>query len=274
MFKTNFIFVFCFIIQIILISSTTLDPKNHPQKWTPDTLNKKLKETYLHPNNPNYKQNLHFMLFDPEFYFESLNIQEAYNAMYTLYEKYKVSCHIFFISLMDEKYKTDEAFAHFVDRLSYLIYNNNDDYNKNLTLTAVFFIHDRKMRIRTTRALRQIITDDDALAILNRRKRDLKNERYADVVNGLMLDIFKTYTKNIEGPSNSTKLLLTILFIVGMGIFFYLANREQTSAQEDKVKSFLDKCKHRQNPKEIFTESCIICLDDFKSEEELKSTRI
>ena len=271
MFKTNFIFVFCFIIQIILISSTTLDPKNHPQKWTPDTLNKKLKETYLHPNNPNYKQNLHFMLFDPEFYFESLNIQEAYNAMYTLYEKYKVSCHIFFISLMDEKYKTDEAFAHFVDRLSYLIYNNNDDYNKNMTLTAVFFIHDRKMRIRTTRALRQIITDDDALAILNRRKRDLKNERYADVVNGLMLDIFKTYTKNIEGPSNSTILLLTILFIVGMGIFFYLANREQSSAQEDKVKSFLDKCKHRQNPKEIFTESCIICLDDFKSEEELKA---
>ena len=172
--KANLIFVFCFLFQIILISSTTIDPKNNPQKWTPDTLYARLKETYLHPNNPNYRQNLNFMLFDPEYYLESLDTQDALNAMYTLYEKYNVSCHVFFISIMDEKYKSDEAFAHFADRLSYLIYNNNDDYNVNMTLTAVFFIHDRKMRIRTTKALRQIITDDDALAILNRRKRDFR----------------------------------------------------------------------------------------------------
>ena len=269
--KTNLIFVFCFLFQIILISSSTIDPKNNPQKWTPDTLYARLNETYLHPNNPNYRQNLNFMLFDPEFYLESLNTQDSLNAMYTLYEKYNVSCHVFFISIMDEKYKSDEAFAHFVDRLSYLIYNNNDDYNVNLTLTAVFFIHDRKMRIRTTKALRQIITDDDALAILNRRKKDLKNERYADVANGLMLDIFKTYTRNLESPSKTTMLALTTLFIIGMTIFVYLANREQPSIQEDKVKEFLDKCKQKQNPKEIFTESCIICLEDFKSDEEIKA---
>ena len=271
MFKTNFVFSFFFIIQIILISSTTIDPKNNPQKWTPDTLYERLKETYLHPNNPNYKQNLQFMLFDPEYYLESLNIQEAYNAMYTLYQRYNVSCHVFFISIMDEKYKSDEAFAHFVDRLSYLIYNNNDDYNSNMTLTAVFFIHDRKMRIRTTKALRQIITDDDALAILNRRKKDLKNERYADVANGLMLDIYKTYSKNLENPNSNTILFLTILFIIGMAIFVYLANREESSVQEDKVKAFLDKCKQKPNPKEIISESCIICLEDFKSDEDIKA---
>ena len=170
---------------------------------------------------------------------------------------------------MDEKYKTDEAYAYFVDRLSYLIYNNNDNYNENATLTAVFFIKDRKMRIRTTKALRQIITDDDALSILNRRKRDLKNENYSEVANGLMMDIFKTYTRNIEGSNNSTILFLTILFIIGVSLLIYLANREQPSQQEDKVKLFLDKCKNRKNPKEIFTESCIICLEDFKSNDEL-----
>ena len=269
--KANLIFVFCFLFQIILISSTTIDPKNNPQKWTPDTLYARLKETYLHPNNPNYRQNLNFMLFDPEYYLESLDTQDALNAMYTLYEKYNVSCHVFFISIMDEKYKSDEAFAHFVDRLSYLIYNNNDDYNSNMTLTAVFFIHDRKMRIRTTKALRQIITDDDALSILNRRKKDLKNERYADVANGLMLDIYKTYTKNLENPNSNTILFLTILFIIGMAIFVYLANREESSVQEDKVKAFLDKCKQKPNPKEIISESCIICLEDFKSDEDIKA---
>ena len=191
--------------------------------------------------------------------------------MYTLYEKHKVSIHLFFISLMDEKYKTDEAFAAFVDRLSYLIYNNHDNYNENKTLTAVFFIKDRKMRIRTTKALREIISDDDALNILNKRKKDLKIFNYEEVVNGLMRDIFKTYNKNLENPNGSSILFISILFIIGMTVLIYLSNREQPSVQEDKVKVFLDKCKKRANPKEIFTESCIICLEDFKSKEELET---
>ena len=37
------------------------------------------------------------------------------------------------------------------------------------------------------------------------------------------------------------------------------------------MKEFLDKCKQKANPKEIFTESCIICLEDFKSDEEIKA---
>ena len=269
-FNTVFFILFNFMIQFSLINSSSIDPVNNPKSWTPDTLYNRLKETYLHPNNPQYKQNLQYMLFDPEFYLQGGDLQEAYNAMYTLYEKYNVSTHVFFISYMDEKYKTDEAFAAFADRLSYLIYNNHDNYNENLTLTAVFFIKDRKMRIRTTRNLRKIITDDDALNILNRRKKDLRNSNFEEVANGLMMDIFKTYTKNIENTDGNMILLLTILFIIGMSIFVYLANREQTSQQEDKVKVFLDKCKNRANPREIFTESCIICLEDFKSNEEIK----
>lgn len=269
MLKTRFIFLFYFLFQLSLINSASVDPVTNPKSWTPDTLYKKLKETYLHQNNPNYNTNLKYMLFDPEYYLQEANLQDAYNAMYTLYEKYNVSTHVFFISSMDEKYKTDEAYAAFADRLSYLIYNNNDKYNDNATLTAIFFIKDRKMRIRTTKALRQIITDDDALNILNKRKKDLKNSNFEEVANGLMMDIFKTYSRNVENPNSHTIILLTILFIIGMSLLFYLANREQPSAQEDRVKAFLDKCKNRSNPREIFTESCIICLEDFKSSEEI-----
>ena len=270
MFPKTFIFLYFLIFQIFLINSSSVDPVDNPQSWTPEALYNRLKETYLHPNNPNYKRNLNYMIFDPEFYLQSSNLQDANNAMYTLYEKYKVSTHIFFISYMYEKYKTDEAYAAFVDRLSYLIYNNNDDYNENNTLTAVFFIKDRKMRMRTTRNLRKTLTDDDCLNILNRRKKDLKNSNFEEVANGLLMDIFKTYTKNLEKPNDNMVLLLTILFIIGMAIFVYLANREQTSVQEDKVKIFLDKCKNRQNQREIFSESCAICLEDFKSNDEIK----
>ena len=47
---------FYFFLQLLLITSKTI-----PQAWTPDTLHNRLKETYLHQNNPNYKQNLHYM---------------------------------------------------------------------------------------------------------------------------------------------------------------------------------------------------------------------
>ena len=73
---------------------------------------------------------------------------------------------------MDDKFKIDEAYANFVNRLSYLMYKDNEMYNEDMTLTAVFFIKDRKMRIRTTKKLREIITDNDALNILNRRKKE------------------------------------------------------------------------------------------------------
>ena len=268
---SKYLLSFIFILQYCLIYSSSIDPVNNPQKWTPETLYKSLSDTHLHKNNPNYQRNLQYLFFDPEYYLQHADIQEAYNIMYTLYEKYQVSTHLFFISFMDEKYKTDEAFAAFVDRLSYLIYNNHDNYNENKTLTAVFFIKDRKMRIRTTKGLRNIITDDDALNILNKRKKDLKISNFEEVVNGLMKDIFKTYNKNSEKPNDTSILFISILFIIGMAVLVYLSNRETPSVQEDKVKVFLDKCKNRANPKEIFTESCIICLDDFKSNEELNA---
>jgi hypothetical protein len=191
--------------------------------------------------------------------------------MYTLYDKYNISTHVFFISGMQEKFKIDEAYANFVNKLSYIMYKDNELYNEEKTITAVFFIKDRKMRIRTTRELREILTDDDALDILNRRKKDLKGNNFQEVANGLIKDILSTYQRNMMYKSSNNEMLLyTILFIVGISIFIFLLSREQPSKNEDKVKVFLDKLKSRENPKEIFAESCIICLEDFLPNEKIK----
>ena len=131
------------------------------------------------------------------------------------------------------------------------------------------------MRIRTSKELREILTDYDSLNILNRRKNDLIKKNYQQVANGLMRDIFNTYKYKLENKdSDNNALLYTVLFIVVVIILAALLNqnkmKEQTSKQEDKVKDFLDKLKKRNNPKEIFTESCIICLGDFQSSEKIK----
>ena len=260
-FSTHFFIIFC----------SSIDPVKNPVYWTPENLYNQLKLTSFNPNNPDYTKNIKYMIYDPEFYLMHSYLNEAYNTMYILYEKYNISTHVFFISHMDDKFKIDEAYANFVNRLSYLMYKDNEMYNEDMTLTAVFFIKDRKMRIRTTKKLREIITDNDALNILNRRKKDLKVNNFQDVANDLVKDILKTYQTNIENKNNNNLILIyTILFIIGMAILISLFKNEKSSEQEDKVKIFLDKLKNRENPKEIFTDSCIICLEDFKTNEEIK----
>jgi hypothetical protein len=265
------VFLLYFIALFTIVYSSSLDPVNNPKFWTVDELYQSLKYSLLNPNHPNYAQNIKYLIHDPEFYLAHADLREAYNGMYTLYDKYNISTHVFFISGMNEKYKIDEAYANFVNKLSYIMYKDNELYNEEKTITAVFFIKDRKMRIRTTRELREILTDDDALDILNRRKKDLKGNNFQEVANGLIKDILSTYQRNLMYKNNNSEMLLyTILFIIGVSIFIFLLSREQPSKNEDKVKVFLDKLKSRENPKEIFAESCIICLEDFLSNEKIK----
>jgi uncharacterized membrane protein YgcG len=188
--------------------------------------------------------------------------------MYNLSENYNVSSHVFFIShLQDNNKQSDTVYASFVDELSYLIYKDHEKSNDNLVLTAVFFIKDRKMRIRTSKELRKIITDDIALNILNRRIKDLRQYNFQEVANGLMRDVYKEYTRD---RSNLFTYLIILFFIITVLIIVLLIyNQTKSSPQEDKVKAFLDKLKTRENPKEIFAESCIICLEDFKQNDKM-----
>ena len=274
MFNKFVLFILFFILQILLINSSSEDPVYYPNVWNPVSLYDYVSRTYLNPSNPSLYSNIQHMVVDPEKYLQYADLREAYQFMHLLYEKYNISSHVFFISHMESKYKLDEEIASFVSQLSYLLYRNYEIYDEKMTLTAVFFIKDRKMRIRTSKDLREILTDYDCLNILNRRKNDLIKNNYQQVVNGLMRDIFDFYEYNLENKSSGSNhiLLYTIMLIVIIMIIFVLYNnhKEKTSKQEDKVKVFLDKLKNRKNPKEVFTESCIICLGDFLSNEKIK----
>lgn len=249
------------------------EPKQKkPKSWTTRKLYKYLNETYLHRNNPNYDENLRYMIFDPEYYCKYEEMQEPNDILKELSEKYNFSTHIFFISYIKDKHKgkSDHVYNAFVDRLIYLIYRDHKGYNEKKTLTAVFFIKDKKMIIRTTKELRKIFPDFECLNILNRRKKDLKAENYQEVARGIVKDIYKTYTRKTESPNANLILMFTVILIIGLTMVIFLLSREKSSPNEDKVKLFLDKLKKR-NPKEIFSESCIICLGNYKSTEEIKN---
>lgn len=273
-------FIILILSQLIFIFSSSEDPIINGQKWTPDSLYKHVSNTHLNPNNPRLPKNIEHMIVDPENYLQYADLRDAYEYMDLLYKNYNISTHIFFISEMQSKFKLDEEIAEFVSKLSYYLYKNYVIYDEKMTLTAVFFIKDRKMRIRTSKNLREILTDYDCLNILNRRKNDLRNNNFQEVANGLIKDIYNSYKRKLEYKDSDDHeydnflVLGTILFIIVIAVICSLVNKEKTSKQEDKVKVFLDKLKKRTNPKEIFSESCIICLGDFLSNEKIKEIEL
>lgn len=246
--------------------------KKPPKTWTVMKLYKYLNETYLHRNNPNYEKNIRYMIFDPENYCKYEEIEEGINSLQILSEKYNVSTYIFFISYMKEKRKneTDEAYDIYIDKLNYLIYRDHKDYDENMTLTICFFIKDKKMRIRTPDGLKKIYTNSESLNILNRRKKDLQKNNFNEVAIGVSKDLYKIYTRKTEDANTNIILIFAVIFIIGITMLAFLLTRSQLSEQEDKVRIYLDKLKKSNNAKEFFTESCIICLGELKSEKENK----
>lgn len=246
--------------------------KKPPKTWTVMKLYKYLNETYLHRNNPNYEKNIRYMIFDPENYCKYEEIEEGINSLQILSEKYNVSTYIFFISYMKEKRKneTDEAYDIYIDKLNYLIYRDHKDYDENMTMTVCFFIKDKKMRIRTPDGLKKIYTNSESLNILNRRKKDLQKNNFNEVAIGVSKDLYKIYTRKTEDANTNIILIFAVIFIIGITMLAFLLTRSQLSEQEDKVRIYLAKLKKSNNAKEFFTESCIICLGELKSEKENK----
>ena len=212
------------------------------------------------------------MIFDPENYCKYEEIEEGINSLQILSEKYNVSTYIFFISYMKEKRKneTDEAYDIYIDKLNYLIYRDHKDYDENMTLTVCFFIKDKKMRIRTPDGLKKIYTNSESLNILNRRKKDLQKNNFNEVAIGVSKDLYKIYTRKTEDANTNIILIFAVIFIIGITMLAFLLTRSQLSEQEDKVRIYLAKLKKSNNAKEFFTESCIICLGELKSEKENK----
>ena len=145
------------------------------KEWDSDILYDYTKKYYL-GDNPNKNTNLKHMIIDPENYLKDADLSNINSLMETLYIKFKIQSYIILIShiktpfqnyLNIEKFNAD--IERFVSKFNYIMHRDNSFYEDNMTLTTVFFIKDRKMRMRTGRALREIIKDKDALNILNRR---------------------------------------------------------------------------------------------------------
>ena len=265
--------------------------------WSPELLYKYAKHNYLSSNNQQNISDINYMLVDPENYLKNANLSKIYNKMKLLYDKFNVSTYIILIShlqLNEDKKNSNmnSAIEKFTSYFNYMIYKDNYFYNDNYALTAAFFIKERKMRMRTGRLVKEIITDDEASNLLRKRKDDLRRENYFNVVNKLLDDIYKIYEDKVIYHRNHFdkdigSLFLYIIFVIMMiickcgcsnikDLFFnrnsyhgYRSNSfiSYENPKVKKIKEFLNKNKNKKI-KNIFNETCIICLENLKKENE------
>jgi len=257
----NFILL---IIIIVCCNSST----NKLQSWTPETLYEYAKDEY----QKNY------MIIDPENYLLNEDVSLLKEKLRFIYKKYKIHTYIIFISYLNpnrfnKNFDINEQIQRFTSRFNYLLSKDYSYYNDSMSLTTVFLIKQRKMRMRTGRLIKNTITDDDALELLNNRRDELRNEQYYKVAYDLIDDIYSTYEYNLVYHESfwykySSKIItfLCIAFGALYVLYNYLTHVPE-SQREKKIKEFLDKNKNKPI-KNIFNESCIICLDNFKEEEQ------
>lgn len=278
--KKKFIF-FLFLFKIIIIYSQKeeeiekekekQEKKQKPKSWTVEKLYKYLKDTYLHHNNPNYGKNIKYMIFDPEYYVDIEKIQQSINSLEALYDKYNISTHIFLISHVRERHKKEETYTKFTEKLSSLIKKEHEMYEEK-TITVIFFMRDKKARLISSTS-KKLISDEDALSMINRRKIDFKEKRYLEGIEAFTKDLLKTYQRRLETRNGILILIYTFIFIIVLTIITLLLSKEQPSEREEKVKEFMEKLRNSENRIKIFDDICIFCLENFKPDsaiEELK----
>ena len=93
--------------------------------------------------------------------------------------------------------------------------------NSNRGALLLIAINDRKFRIETSTELRKIVTDDEALAILNDSRGEMRNQNYDPAVqlimNGIEKELIKDPTEHKANESIIPALL--ILFVPVVGLF-------------------------------------------------------
>ena len=289
-FPKSIILYFLILYQLCFVINKTLYEGIDTR--TPELLYEYAKQKYLSINKRENISNIEYMIIDPENYLKNANLSGIIDKMESLYANYNVSTYIILIShLQTNNSNINAEVERFTSYFNYMIYKDNMLYNDNYALTTVFFIKDRKMRMRTGRLVREKISDKLALNLLRKRKDNLRRENYYGVVNELLEDIYDIYEGKYE--NSLIKNIFGIILIIILCILFYLQNCPRIDCYDiksfccpshqtfehhhdptyDKISNFLKKNKNKI-VKEVFNESCIICLNDFKKEQEQSENEI
>lgn len=149
------------------------------------------------------------------------------------------------------------------------------------SLTIIFSISDRKNRISTGREVRKVYKDQLCLYLLSSLKQKLRRAEYDEAFQSLFTEI--RYIEDSKRITDKDGLMVFMILGYLILLLFIVLPSDEESEREaendyskigseeknkiEKVSKMLEEMdKNKNNVKEIFTETCIICLDKIPDE--------
>ena len=278
--KIFFLQILSLLLKISLLNAQT-DEFSNNKKWDDKSLFQYMSKKYLSLNNLQQIKELQYMIIDPNEYLKNEDLNECSQNMELLYKEYKVTFFIFIINSIKENTVLSYQLRDFMYKINLEINKYNKDYEGNKVITALFSVEDNKMLIRVGSECRKLLSDSEALKIIKKRKDDLKNKKFKNMINIFSKDILDAYAKNYEKiQTNSPSLFKIIFYILIFVLFGYIyfnfikynfssnlysenfINIEMKSQLGKKIRDFINK-NHNKKVKKLMEEYCLICVEDY-----------
>ena len=279
-YKFIFLQFLSLVIKISLLNAET-DEFSHNKKWDDKSLFQYMSKKFLSHNNLQQIKELQYMIIDPNEYLKNEDLIECSKNLELLYKEYKVTFFIFIINSIKENTVLSYQLRDFMYKINLEINKYNKDYEGNKVITALFSVEDNKMLIRVGSECRKLLSDSEAVKILKKRKDDLKNKNFKNMLNILSKDVLDAYAKNYEKiQTNSPSLFKIIFYIVIFALFGYIyfnfiksnfssnlysenfINIEMKSQLGKKIRDFINK-NHSKKVKKLMEEYCLICVENY-----------
>ena len=278
--KIFFLHILSLLLKISLLNAQT-DEFSNNKKWDDKSLFQYMSKKYISQNNLQQIKELQYMIIDPNEYLKNEDLSECSQNFESLYKEYKVTFFIFIINSIKENTVLSYQLRDFMYKINLEINKYNKDYEGNKVITALFSVEDNKMLIRVGSECRKLLSDSEAVKILKKRKDDLKNKNFKNMINILSKDILDSYAKNYDKiQTNSPSLFKIIFYILIFVLFGYIyfnfikynfssnkysenfINIEMKSQLDKKIRDFINK-NHNKKVKKLMEEYCLICVENY-----------
>ena len=281
-YKKYFSLILLFFIISLIKDYPIDDDFSQKIKWDEKALFQYTKNKYISEENINEIKELKYLIVDPNEYLKSEDIIESSQKLELLYKEFNITFFIFIINSIKENSKLNYQLRDFMSSINSEIYKYNKNYKEKIIISVLFAVENNKMFIRVGSECRKILSDSEAIKILNKRKEDLNNKNFKKLIYELINDISVTYKNNYEQSLNKNipsilKIFFYMIIIILFGYIYYhfikinfstkkLSDTfiEMKSQYGKKLKEFIKKNINKSIEK-VMDENCLICLENYKN---------
>lgn len=288
---SNFFLYFLLIIPIIKTQKSSM------KAYDEQTLLEFIKNKFLTSDKPDDIKKIHYMIVDPDEYLKNINLVNINKNLELLYKEFNITTFIYIVNDVQKNRDLNYKLKDFSSLVFSEIYTKNPEFDQYTTISAIFQVESLKMNIRLSSNCRNIIYDSTALKIINKREKDLKEKKFGKLFDKFSKELLDSYRNSYKTNKNSNLsfmikkgvyILISFSSILVMLIICYYLFFGKTkldieniikinsneivakTSKEKKIKDFINKQKNKKI-KSIMENTCIICLENFAKENDIKS---